>query len=90
MTPSKEQFITKDDCKDCRDITRRSTRLNTGMMGLFLVLLGWSLWCSYAANASAAVIRSEQVGLGKDIGWIKDTLVRIEERMDTLHLAGGE
>lgn len=85
MPPTKE-FITKTACKDCRDISRRSTRLITGMMGLFLILLGWSLWCSYEANASAAVIQGQQSVQAEAVGWIKKSLTRIEDRLDSLIL----
>lgn len=84
MTPAKSpEYIRKDDCKDCRDGNRWWMRTVMTMMGLMLAGTAWSI-------PSVLAIQSEQAAQSKDDEWIKASLVRIEKRMDNLHLTGGE
>jgi len=89
MPPTKS-YVTNSDCNTCRDRSNWWMRTCLTMISLVLVLVGWSLWWSYTANASAAVIRSEQAAQSVDDEWIKESLKRIEDRLDGYHLPGGD
>lgn len=88
MTPAKSpEYVHQSDCNECRKSNRWSAHIIMAMLGmagtLMLAGAGWAI-------PSVLEIQNEQAAQSKDDEWIKASLVRIEERMDALHLAGGE
>jgi hypothetical protein len=68
------------ECKQTQEVTSMGRQLKVlfGLIGLLLVMVGYSITSASTASERAQTVEKSQAAMQQDIGWIKETLVEIK------------